>query len=264
MDRHDGRRGRWPVHVGAAALLLFVVAFATGTIDLGELGPRREGISGSGPSRSDAVGAQSPRPTPSLIATASDIALARVVLSVDFDDVAMGSGIGDAWHVAGGRGTVEVDAIPTAVNRSARLETTDGEAVTACTSLDPGIEALQRLSVVVRLAGPSARASVRLIRPTGEPPLELTLAGPSTAVVEQNEVVAEGAGLVAEAWYAAEVMQGDAERAASVWAVAGAAAPVLDRQLTIRAPLQTSEVCLAVAGEPGDAANFDDLIITGS
>ena len=262
MDRHDGRRGRWPVHVGAAALLLFVVASATGTIDLGALGPRREGIAGSGPARSDDV-SESPRPTRSVMATASDVASARVVLDVDFDDVPMGSGIGGAWHPAG-RGTVDVDAIPTAVDRSARLETTDGEVVTACTSLDQAIEALERLSVVVRLDGPSARASVRLIGPTGEPPLEVRLAGPSTVVVDGSEAVAQGAGLVAGAWYAAEVVQGDDERAAAVWAVAGAAAPVLDWQLTIQAPLQTSEVCLAVAGEPGDAANFDDLIITGS
>ena len=41
MDRHDGRRGRWLVHGGAAVLLLFVVAFATGAIDLSGLGPRR-------------------------------------------------------------------------------------------------------------------------------------------------------------------------------------------------------------------------------
>jgi hypothetical protein len=264
MDERDGSRGRWLVHAAAAVFLLLVVGLATGRIDLRDTEPDREGISGSGPRASDALGGDSPRPSQSVMATESDVATARVVLDVDFDDVPMGSGIGEAWQVAGGDGTVDVDAIPTAVNRSARLETMDGEAITACITLDPSIETLERLSVVVRLDGPSARASIQLIGPTGEPPLEVSLAGPASVVVAGSRARAEGAGLVAEAWYAAEVVPEDDAGAAAVWAIDGADGPVLDRPLAIQGPIDASEVCLAVAGEPGDAANFDDLTITGS
>jgi hypothetical protein len=258
MDEGDRRWGRWLVHVGAAALLLLVVMIATGRINVRWDGLEREGVSGTG------NGGEAPRsaassPTPT-VRVAGEVAPARVALSVDFDRVPMGFGIGDEWRPFGAPGPIEVDPLPNAVDRSARLGTADGRTVSACAIFDPAVRALELLSVEVRLGAPSASASVQVRPGTTDPALEVRLGSGSSIVMAGNDVAAEGAGLGVETWYLVEI-GGDAA-SVTISSIDGSAAPVLESPIASLGSMRAREVCLGVSGEPGDAANFDDVRVT--
>jgi hypothetical protein len=260
MDEGDRRWGRWLVHIGAAALLLLVVMIATGRINLRWDGPEREGVSGTG-NGGEAARSAPPSPTLPVRVTAGEVAPARVALSVDFDRVPMGFGIGDEWRPFGAPGPIEVDPLPNAVDRSARLGTADGRTVSACAIFDPAVRALALLSVEVRLGAPSASASVQVRPGTTDPALEVRLGSGSSIVIEGNDVAAEGEGLGVETWYRLEI-DGDAGSVTVSGIDGSAAAPVLESSIESLRSLRAREVCLGVSGEPGDAANFDDVRVT--
>lgn len=184
------------------------------------------------------------------------------VLAIDFDEVRMGSGIGADWRmIAGGVNAVAVAAFPTAVDRSARLETIAGDRVETCLPLQPASH-LTRLSVDVLLTEPTATAAVSVTLASGSPVLDMSLGTSAITVTDGGRrVLAESDGLEAGGWYRAGIVWNGEQTIVRVTPVDGTPEAVYESPVEPHAVDTVGEVCLAASGESEDAVHFDDLTI---
>jgi len=222
------------------------------------------GNRGAGPGEGPVVG---PLQTPVPSDAERDVGSSEdSVLTVDFNEVRMGSGIGPEWRQTAGReNAVAVAAFPTAVNRSARLETLGGDQVETCQSLDPPISNLHLLSVDVLLPTDTATAVVSVGVGPGRPALRIDLATSGSTLTDgDTHVLADGEGVKARSWYRVEI---PVEGTTTLWRVTpldGSLVPLLESEVGTRALDSVGEVCLAASGASQDAVHFDNLRMSPS
>ena len=135
---------RWLSRSSAAAAAVLLVAAVAAAIVIppawlpGLAGnqPAREGtLAGNDSAGPSSVASPESAPADGEIAGGSP---AEAALSVDFDAGRMGEGLGTGWvQTFGGPDAVAVAPFPTAVNRSARLESIDVAGAEACRSIAP-------------------------------------------------------------------------------------------------------------------------------
>jgi hypothetical protein len=240
----------------AAAIIVVGVVLAPGWL---RQPPRGEGVLGGGPSTASPVAAaagqeMSPSPTAPLPAASP------ASLELGFDTVRMGGGIGEGWIQSDG---AAVAAIPTAVDRSARLEVISDAHQETCRVVDPPLADASRFSVEVILDPLlPAVATIELRDPAGDPTLMLTL-DPSRATLASGDgqVVAEAAGLTPGRWYGIEVVT----EGGAVWrmlALEDPPGPGVEVDVAMPAFAPVAAICLGAEGPPDSAVNYDDVAVT--
>jgi hypothetical protein len=246
----------------AAAVLVVAIVAAAMVIVPGLAGnqPAREGtLAGNDPAGPSSVASPEPVPVDGEAAGGSP---ADVALSVDFDAGRMGEGLGTGWvQTFGGPGAVAVAPFPTAVNRSARLESIDVAGAEACRSIAPATVRVTRLLVDVLLSEPDTTAVVIARDAYGSAELHMTLAASGTTfTIDDADEVASAGGLPADQWLRAEIIAQDGQ---TLWRVdPGSPEGVIEGTIPVDGLTAIHEVCLSVATDSRGAAHFDNLTIT--
>jgi hypothetical protein len=248
---------RMPVALTIAAAIIVVAAvLAPGW--LRQL-PRGEGVLGGGPSTaSPETGAAGQEMSPSPTALVPAASPASLVFG--FDTVRMGGGVGEGWIQSSG---VAVAALPTAVDRSARLEVTSDAQPETCRLVDPPLADASRFTVEVILDPLlPASATIELRDPMGNPSLALTLdRSRATLSTRSGQVLAEAAGPTPGQWYRIEVVT----EGVAVWrmiALEDPSGPGVEVGIALPAFAPVAAICLGAEGPPDSAVNYDDVALT--
>ena len=240
----------------AAAIIVAAVVLAPGWL---RQPPRGEGVLGGGPSTASPVAGaagQEMSPSPTVrVPTASPASLV-----FGFDTIRMGGGIGDGWIQSSG---VAVAALPTAVDRSARLEVTSDAQPETCRLVDPPLADASRFTVEVILDPLlPAMATIELRDPVGDPSLTLRLdRSRATLSTRGGQVAAEAAGLTPGQWYGIEVVT----EGVAVWrmmAQEDPSGPGVEVGFALPSFAPVAAICLGAEGPPGSAVNYDDVALT--
>jgi hypothetical protein len=240
----------------AAAIIVVAVVLTPGWL---RQPPRGESVLGGGPSTaSPETGPAGQEMTPS--PTASVPAASPASLVFGFDTMRMGGGVGEGWTQSNG---VAVAALPTAVDRSARLEVTSDAQPETCHLVDPPLADASRFSVEAFLDPVlPATATIELRDPVGDPSLTLTLdRSRATLSTRGGQVVAEVAGLTPGKWYGIEVVtEGDA--AWRMIALEDPSGPDVEIGVALPAFGPVAAICLGAEGPLDSAVNYDDVALT--
>ena len=251
----------------AAAVAVLIVAVVAAAIVIlpawlpGLVGnqPAREGtLAGNDPAGPSSVASPDPVPGDGEAAGGS---VAEATLSVDFDGGRMGAGLGTGWvQTFGGPDAVAVAPFPTAVNRSARLESIDVGGAETCRSIAPTTVRVTRLLVDVLLSEPDTTAVVIARDPSGSAGLHMSLgASGSTFTIDQADAVASAGGLPVDQWLRAEITAQDGQ---TLWRVdRGSPEGVIEGTIDVEGLTAIHEVCLSVATDSTGAAHFDNLTV---
>lgn len=247
----------------AAVLVVGVVAGAMVTMlaglpNLVGTQPAREGtLAGNDPVVPSSVASAAPAPGDGDAAASSP---AEATLSLDFDAGRMGEGLGSGWvQTFGGPDAVAVAPFPTAVNRSARLESIDGAGAEACRAIASRTVQLTRLTVDVFLAEPDTTAVVIARDASGAAKLQMSLGTSDSTFSISPDAVASAGGLPAGQWLRAEIAAQDGQ---TLWRVDHSSLDgVIDETIDGEGLLVIHEVCLAAANDSTGPAHFDNLAV---
>lgn len=268
VPRHPGSAARGlPSRGYAAAGAVLVVAVVAAALVIvpawlpGRAGnqPAREGtLAGNDRAGPSSVAAPAAVPGDGEAAGGSPT---EATLSVDFDAGRMGEGLGTGWvQTFGGPDAVAVAPFPTAVDRSARLESIDVAGAEACRSIAPTTVRVTRLLVDVYLSEPDTTAVVSARDASGSAELHMSFgASGSTFTIDDADEVASAGGLPADQWLRAEISAQDGQ---TLWRVdRGSPEGVIDGTIHVEGMTAIHEVCLAVATDSTGAAHFDNLAV---
>ena len=242
----------------AAAVAVVMVGGQLWLSALDHVPSAREGtLAGNAPGPSSVA-----TPVPGLGEATPTATPTETILSVDFNRERMGQGLGADWvQTAGGANTVVLAPIPTAVNRSARLETESaGGAAEACRPVaEPGVR-VTGLGVDIVLAQPETTAMLIGRNASGSPVMLLSFGTSGSAVTASSgDVLARGDGLAVGDWVRTGITAlGEQTR----WLADGEQAGTLvDDTIDGSALAEVEQICLAVRAPSAGAAHFDNLTI---
>jgi hypothetical protein len=247
---------------GAAVLLVAAVVAA---VMVG--GPLWLLANDDGPSaRQGTLAGNQPGPPPSVAPppVAEETAAATspdAILMLDFDRERMGQGIGAGWvQTAGPAGSVALAPFPTAVNRSARLESADAAGAEACRAVGDASVRVIEMTVDVLLEDPDATAALIGRNAAGSPVLQVNLGtSGSTFAAGSEDRSARADGPRAGAWARTEVA---AVGEQTLWRVTRETSGVAAAQtVDVSSLADIEQVCLAASAGSNGAAYFDNLTI---
>ena len=186
---------------------------------------------------------------------------ASASLTVDFDTVRMGEGLGAGWvQTSGGADAVALAPFPNAVNRSARLRSIDLAGAEVCRPVALAPVRVNRMVVEVLLSEPSTTAVVIARSASGSGELRVSLgASDSTLTVDGAGPLARGGGLPAGVWVRAEIVSDEGR---TLWRLdGGSSGTVLEETIDVDALAGIDEVCLAISTDSTGTAHFDNLTV---